>query len=158
MLGAGPMGLMLCSLLVAQGRSVTIADRHLGRLEQARELGARGMQRLGQHELVFEAMGRPEAWRQAAHAASPGGVAVLVGGCRGGTEVTFTSGPIHYDELEVRGAFHHSPAEVDAALETLALDKVNWRMLRGETIGLERLPDAVPSGGRARKWVVDPRL
>jgi L-iditol 2-dehydrogenase len=159
-LGAGPMGLMLCSLLVSEGRSVTIADRHPERLEQAQELGARGMRRLEQHELVFEAVGRPEAWRQAADAASPGGVVVLVGGCPGGTEVTFASEKIHYDELELRGAFHHSPAEVDAALEMLALDKVNWRVLRGETIGLERLPDAlsVPSGGRASKWVVDPRL
>jgi L-iditol 2-dehydrogenase len=159
-LGGGPMGLMLCSLLVAQGRAVTVADGHPERLEQARELGARGVQRLEQHELVFEAVGRPQAWRQAADAASPGGVVVLVGGCRGGTEVAFASSPIHYDELELRGAFHHSPAEVDTALDTLARGDVDWRVLRGETIGLEGLPDALsgPSGGRARKWVVDPRL
>jgi L-iditol 2-dehydrogenase len=159
-LGGGPMGLMLCSLLVAEGRSVTVADRHPERREQASELGGRGVEQLGRHELVFEAVGRPEAWREATEAAQPGGVVVLVGGCPGGTEVAFPSGPLHYDELELRGAFHHSPREIDAALDALAEGKVDWRVLRGETIGLEQLPDALsaPSGGRARKWVVDPRL
>jgi L-iditol 2-dehydrogenase len=159
-LGGGPMGLMLCSLLVAEGRSVTVADRHPERREQASELGGRGIERLEKHQLVFEAVGRPEAWQQAAAAARPGGVVVLVGGCPGGTQVAFPSGPLHYDELELRGAFHHSPDEVDAALGALARGKVDWRVLRGATIGLEQLPDALsaPSGGRAQKWVVDPRL
>jgi L-iditol 2-dehydrogenase len=67
--------------------------------------------------------------------------------------------PIHYDELELRGAFHHSPAEVELALATLADGKLDWEALAGETIRLEQLPRALaaPSGGPARKWVVDPR-
>jgi L-iditol 2-dehydrogenase len=159
-LGGGPMGLMLCALLVAQGRSVTVADRHPERRDQAGELGARGVERLEQHELVFEAVGRPEAWRQAIEAARPGGVVVLVGGCPGGTDVSLPSGRLHYDELELRGAFHHSPREIDAALQALARGEVDWRVLLGKTIGLEQLPEALSaaSGGRARKWVVDPRL
>ena len=46
------------------------------------------------------------------------------------------------------------------ALRSLARGEVDWRVLCGETIGLEQLPEALsaPSGGRARKWVVDPRL
>lgn len=159
-LGGGPMGLMLCSVLVAQGRSVTIADHHPERLDQARQLGARAVERLDQHALVFEAVGRPEAWRRAAEAASPGGVVVLVGGCPDGTEVALPAGPLHYDELELRGAFHHSPREIDAALRALARGELDWQLLCGETIGLEQLPEALsaPSGGRALKWVVDPRL
>lgn len=159
-LGGGPMGLMLCSLLVSEGRSVTVADHHRERREQAEELGASGVEHLDQHQLVFEAVGRPEAWRQASEAARPGGVVVLVGGCPGGTEVSFPSGPLHYDELELRGAFHHSPAEVDAALRVLSRGELDWQVLCGETIELERLPEALSaqSGGRARKWVVDPRL
>jgi hypothetical protein len=39
-----------------------------------------------------------------------------VGGCPAGTDVSFPAAPIHYDELELRGTFHHSPAEVDEAL------------------------------------------
>ncbi len=159
-LGGGPMGLMLTALLVAQRRNVTLADPHAARRRQAEELGARAVQGLDdRHDLVFEAVGRPEAWREAAAAAAPGGVVVLVGGCPTGTEVSFQTGPLHYEELEFRGSFHHSPKEVDEALATLAADGLLWRTLRGPTISLEELPEALrtPSRGPARKWVVDPR-
>jgi L-iditol 2-dehydrogenase len=159
-LGGGPMGLMLTSLLTAQGRSVNVADPHAERRAQAEALGARAAARLEQHhELVFEAVGRPETWQAALDAARPGGVVVLVGGCPVGCEVTLPTGPVHYDELELRGAFHHSRDEVDEALTTLARGDVNWRALAGETISLEELPQALatPSGGPARKWVVDPK-
>jgi L-iditol 2-dehydrogenase len=108
---------------------------------------------------VFEAVGRAEAWREAAAAAGVGGVVVLVGGCPTGTEVSFQAGPLHYDELEFRGSFHHSPEEVDEALAVLAADGALWRTLRGRTISLEELPGALGtrSRGPAKKWVVDPR-
>ena len=103
-LGGGPMGLMLTSLLITQGRNVTLADPHPERRMQAEALGARSTERLDdRHDLVFEAVGRTEAWRQAAAAAAPGGVVVLVGGCPSGTEVSFQTGPLHYEELEFRG-------------------------------------------------------
>ena len=159
-LGGGPMGLMLTALLVAQGRNVTLADPHTERRAQAEELGAHARERLDdRHELVFEAVGRAEAWREAAAAASSGGVVVLVGGCPAGTEVSFQTGPLHYEELELRGSFHHSPEEVDDALAALAADGALWRTLRGPTISLEELPDALrtPNRGPSKKWVVDPR-
>ncbi|HET7047724.1 MAG TPA: zinc-binding dehydrogenase [Solirubrobacteraceae bacterium] len=158
-LGGGPMGLMLASLLTAQGRSVTLADPHPERRAQAAEIGTRALERLERHALVFEAVGRPDAWRQAVDSTLPGGVVVLVGGCPRGTEVVFPPGPIHYDELELRGSFHHSPDEVDQALAALAAGAVPWELLRAPTISLEQLPAALAtaSGGRARKWVVDPR-
>jgi len=159
--GGGPMGLMLTSLLTAQGRSVMLADPHAERRAQAAELGARGVERLDQrHELVFEAVGRPETWRIAAGAAAPGGVVVLVGGCPSGSEVVLDPGPLHYEELELRGTFHHSPADVDRALIALADGTVPWRTLLGETISLAELPAALeaPTGGPAKKWVVDPRV
>jgi L-iditol 2-dehydrogenase len=158
-IGGGPMGLMLASLLAAQGRSVTVADPHPERRAQATNAGARAVEQVGGHELVFEAVGRPEAWRAAVDAAVPGGVVVLVGGCPRGTEVSFSTAPIHYDELDLRGSFHHSPDEVDHALGALAAGEIAWEQLLGETISLEQLPRALaaPAGGPARKWVVDPR-
>jgi L-iditol 2-dehydrogenase len=157
--GGGPMGLMLTALLVAEGRTVTVAERHPERRAQAAELGARDVVRLTRNELVFEAVGRPETWRAAIDAVAPGGVVVLVGGCPSGTKVALPATTLHYDELELRGTFHHSPAEVDAALMALADGTVDWHALAGETISLEQLPSALaaPAGGRARKWVVDPR-
>ena len=158
-LGGGPMGLMLTSLLIAQGRNVAVADPHPERRAQAAELGATAAEELTRHGLVFEAVGRAEAWRAAAAAAAPGGVVVLVGGCPSGTEVSFQTGPLHYEELELRGSFHHSAEEVDQALAALAADEALWRTLLGPTISLEQLPAALatPTGGPAKKWVVDPR-
>jgi L-iditol 2-dehydrogenase len=158
-LGGGPMGLMLAALLGAEGRTVTLADLHPERREQAATLGARTAERLSSHALVFEAVGRPGAWRAAVEAAAPGAVVVLVGGCPPGNEVALPTDRVHYEELDLRGTFHHSPAEVDRALALLAAGALDWRLLAGETIGLEQLPDALAatSGGRARKWIVDPR-
>jgi L-iditol 2-dehydrogenase len=158
-LGGGPMGLMLASLLCAEGRAVTVADRHAERRAQAAEIGAQGTEKLGQHELVFEAVGHPETWRAALGAVQPGGVAVLVGGCPVDAEVAMPTGALHYGELELRGSFHHSPAEVDLALVKLARGELDWQSLAGERISLEELATALGarSEGRARKWVVDPR-
>lgn len=157
-LGGGPMGQMLAALLVADGRRVTLADRHPPRREQAAALGARAAARLGTHDLVFEAVGRPEAWRAALDAAAPGGLVVLVGGCPVGTAVALDAERLHYQEIDLRGAFHHSPPEVDRALGLLAAGAVDWRALAGPTIGLDELGSALaaPGAGPARKWVVDP--
>jgi L-iditol 2-dehydrogenase len=74
--------------------------------------------------------------------------------------VVLDPGPLHYEELELRGTFHHSPADVDRALIALADGTVPWRTLLGETISLAELPSALeaPTGGPAKKWVVDPRV
>jgi L-iditol 2-dehydrogenase len=157
-LGGGTIGLMLARLLVLEGRDVTIADRHAERREQAEALGARAVEALERHELVFEAVGRPEAWRASVEAAAPGATVVLVGGCAAGAEVELPTGPLHYDELDVRGSFHHSPAEVDRALALLAAGDVDWHAFAGPTIGLDGLAAALaaPSDGPARKLVVEP--
>jgi L-iditol 2-dehydrogenase len=160
-LGGGTMGLMLARLLHLQGCDVTLADRHAERRAQAAGLGAHPVAALapGTYELVMEAVGRPAAWRAAIDAAQPGATVVLVGGCPAGSEVTLPSGPLHYAELDVRGAFHHTPAEVDHALTLLAEGDVDWRAMIGAPIGLDDLEAALlrPNTGAARKLVVDPR-
>jgi L-iditol 2-dehydrogenase len=158
-LGGGAIGLMLARLLVLEGRDVVVCDRHPERRAQAEALGAGSAPQLGSHDLVFEAVGRVEAWEQAFAAARPGGTVVLVGGCPSGTTAELPTGPVHYDEVDVRGAFHHTRVEVDQAIALLAAGDVDWHAFAGETIGLERLADALraPTAGEARKLVVDPR-
>jgi L-iditol 2-dehydrogenase len=157
-LGGGTVGLMVARLLVLQGRDVVVCDRHPERRAQAEALGARGVERLGRHDVVLEAVGRPEAWRAAVEGARPGGTVVLVGGCPSGSEVTLPTGPLHYEELDVRGSFHHSPAEVDEALALLGSGAVDWRALAGPVVGLDGLAAVLeaPAHGEARKPVVDP--
>jgi L-iditol 2-dehydrogenase len=158
-LGGGTIGLMLARLLVLEGRDVTVCDRHRERRRQATALGARAVERLDEHELVLEAVGRPQAWRAAVRAAAPGGTVVLVGGCPRDTDVPLPSEPLHYGEVDLRGAFHHTTAEVDRALELLAAGDVDWRALAGERIGLGGLAAALAGGergGEARKPIVEP--
>jgi L-iditol 2-dehydrogenase len=160
-LGGGTMGLMLARLLVLRGCDVTLADRHADRRAQAHAFGATAVSELDRagYVLVMEAVGRPAAWRVAVEAAAPAATVVLVGGCPAGTDVTLPSAPLHYAELDVRGAFHHTPDEVDHALALLAAGDVDWRALVGPAIGLDELHGALlrPSSGEARKLVVDPR-
>jgi L-iditol 2-dehydrogenase len=157
-LGGGPMGQMLAALLIAQGRTVTLADRHAARRAQAAALGVATAESLADHDVVFEAVGRPEAWRAAVEACAPGGCVLFVGGCAAGTDARLPTRPLHYDELDLRGTFHHSPAEVDRALELLADGTVGWRVLAAGPIGLDDLEGALAAGndGPARKWVVTP--
>jgi L-iditol 2-dehydrogenase len=158
-LGGGTIGLMLARLLVLDGRDVTVVDRHAPRRAQAAALGARGAETSTGAELVFEAVGRPDTWAAAVAHARPGGTVVLVGGCPAGCAVELPAGPLHYDELDVRGAYHHTPAEVDEALALLANGAVDWGDFAGDVVGLDGLApalDAAP-GGEARKPVVDPR-
>jgi L-iditol 2-dehydrogenase len=158
-LGGGAIGLMLARLLVLEGRDVVVCDRHPERRAQASALGARSAAELGSHDVVFEAVGRVEVWEQAFAATRPGGTVVLVGGCPSGTTVELPTGPLHYDEVDVRGAFHHTRTEVDQAIALLAAGDIDWRAFAGETVGLEQLADALraPTAGEARKLVVDPR-
>jgi L-iditol 2-dehydrogenase len=159
-LGGGPMGQMLAALLVAEGRTVTLADRHAERRAQAEAAGAMSAERLADHDVVFEAVGRPDAWREAVQACAPGGCVVFVGGCKSGTDAVLPTRPLHYEELDLRGAFHHSREEVDRALALLAAGALDWRSLSAGPIGLDGLSAALAAGndGPARKWVVLPSL
>jgi L-iditol 2-dehydrogenase len=158
-LGGGTIGLMLARLLVLERRDVVVCDRHAERRAQAEALGARSAVELGSHDLVFEAVGRVEAWEQAVAATRPGGTVVFVGGCPSGTTVELPTGPLHYDEVDLRGSFHHTREDVDEAIALLAAGDVEWHALAGEVIGLDDLAAALrhSTAGEARKILVDPR-
>ena len=160
-LGGGPMGLMLTALLVAQGRSVTLADPHAERRRQATDLGARATNQLDdQHELVFEAVGRPETWRAAAAAAAPGGVVVLVGGCpeRDRDHPADRAAPLR-GARAARDVPPRAGRGRQRARGARGQRAPVAKRCRGPTIPLEQLPAALgtPTRGPAKKWVVDPR-
>jgi len=159
-LGGGTMGQLLTQVLLHHGRRVTLADRHPERRAQAAAYGARTVETLERHDLVFEAVGRPSSWAGAIGAAAPGGCVVLVGGCPGGSSALLPTEPLHYDELDIRGAFHHDRGEVDRALELLASGAIDAGTLLARPIGLDGLAAALlaPAAGAARKIVVDPSL
>jgi L-iditol 2-dehydrogenase len=152
-LGAGSLGLMLCALVDAAGGSPVVLDPHPERLELAREFGAartvvatRGpsdVERAGGADLVFEAVGRVEAWELAVAMAAPGGVVNLFGGCARGTSFSVPTSRVHYEEVTILGTYHHAPRYIAQALEVLAAGEYPWAELVGPRISLDQLPDAL---------------
>ena len=56
------------------------------------------------------------------------------------TEVPLDARRIHYEELTLRGAFHHTPRTVRAALAFLASGARPWEKLLTHEISLDELP------------------
>ena len=49
-----------------------------------------------------------------------GGIVSFFGGCPKGTNLTVDSARLHYDAIELKGTFHHTPQTVRKALDLLA--------------------------------------
>jgi L-iditol 2-dehydrogenase len=131
-LGPGPIGLMLCASAKDAGGGVVAVGGRPERRELAREFGASPGDAQGA-DVVVEAVGSEQAWRDALELVRPGGTVVFFGGRELGID-TFR---LHYEELTLRGAFHHTPRHVRAALSFLASGAYPWERLVTHEVGLE---------------------
>jgi len=135
-LGAGPVGLMLCAGVAdAGGRPVVVGGR-----PERRELAAHFGAAAGTGEgadVVIEAAGTEQAWQDALGLVRPGGTVLFFGGLPRETAIPVDSYRLHYEELTLRGAFHHTPATVRAALAFLASGAYPWERLITHQVGLE---------------------
>ena len=147
-LGCGPIGLLFVNALTLRGLWVVASDRHESRLAAARHFGAvatvnaadRGdsvdeqvaaVRALTPGErgapVVIEAVGRTETWEAATRMARRGGQIVLFGGAKAGTIFPIDGTALHYDELTIKGVFHHTPRHVHLALYLIASGAINAR-------------------------------
>ena len=133
-LGPGPIGLMLCAAARDAGARVVSVGGRPRRRELAREFGAEPGDGNGA-DVVIEAVGNAAAWQDALRLVRPGGTVVFFGG----REVAVDTFQFHYQELTVRGAFHHTPRHVRAALAFLASGAYPWERLVTHTVGLEQV-------------------
>jgi L-iditol 2-dehydrogenase len=133
-LGPGPVGLMLCAAARDAGARVVAVGGRPQRRELAREFGAEPGDGEGA-DVVIEAVGSADAWQDALELVRPGGTVVFFGG----REVAVDTFQFHYQELTVRGAFHHTPRHVRAALAFLASGAYPWERLVTHTVGLEQV-------------------
>ena len=134
-LGDGPITLLFLQVARVGGAGRTIViGRHPRRLEAARVLGADAVidsresdprsavealtDGLGA-DTVVECVGRPEAWHEALALARRGGEVLFFGGCEKDATVSFQTERIHYDEIDVKGAFHYTPATVRRAWDLI---------------------------------------
>ena len=156
-LGAGPIGLMLCACVSdAGGRPVLVGGR-AERRALAPAFGAEPGDGCDA-DVAIEATGSADGWRDALSLVRTGGTAVMFGGLPAGTEVAVDAYRVHYDELTVRGAFHHAPQHVRAALAFLASGARPWATLLTHEVSLEGLPGLFADPPRDYlKAVVRPR-
>ena len=134
--GAGPIGLMLCAWVADAGGTPEVVG---GRPER-RELVPLFGGQTGEGEsadVVIEAAGTEEAWQNAIELVRPGGTVVYFGGRESNAALRVDAYRLHYEELTLRGAFHHSPRHVRAALAFLASGAYPWERLVTHQVGLE---------------------
>jgi L-iditol 2-dehydrogenase len=138
-LGAGPIGLMLAACVAdAGGWPVVVGGR-----EERQALVATFGAEAGDGrdaDIVIEAAGSDEAWTDAVALVRPGGTVVVFGGLTRDARPPVDAYRVHYEELTIRGSFHHTPATVRAALAFLASNAYPWERLVTHRVLLEDLP------------------
>jgi L-iditol 2-dehydrogenase len=109
-------------------------------------------------DVTIDATGRPEVWEQAVDAASRGGTVVFFGGCAPGSTVTVDTRRLHYEELALLGAFHHTPDTIRRAVELMESGTLVPDALISHRMALEQVPDALAlmSRGEALKVLITP--
>ena len=117
-LGAGPIGLMLAACVADAGGRAEIVGGRPERRALAPLFGAEAGD--GERaDVVIEAAGTAGAWAQALGLVRPGGTVVYFGGRERDAVLSVDAYRLHYEELTLRGAFHHAPRHVRAALAFL---------------------------------------
>jgi L-iditol 2-dehydrogenase len=173
-IGGGPIGLLHAQLARVNGaREVVLCDVVQNRLDEAEKIGvdvtinsaqenlaSRVMDLSGGRgaDVVIEAVGRRETWENAPTLARKGGTVLLFGGCSSGTTVSFEAGRIHYGELHVQGAFHHTPSAVERAFRLIVSGQVQIKPLISHEMPLERAKYALElmGSGKALKIALLP--
>jgi L-iditol 2-dehydrogenase len=138
-LGAGPIGLMLCACIADAGAHPVLVGGRAARRALAPDFGAVPGDGAGA-DVAIEATGTAKGWRDAAGLVRRGGTAVAFSGLPARTEVPLDARRIHYEELTLRGAFHHTPRTVRAALAFLSSGARPWEKLLTHEVPLEGLP------------------
>jgi L-iditol 2-dehydrogenase len=134
--GAGPIGLMLCACVADAGGRPELVGGRPERRELAPLFGAVPGDGDGA-DAVIEAAGTEAAWQDSLDLVRPGGTAVFFGGRERGSILTVDTYRLHYEELTLRGSFHHAPRHVRAALVFLASGAYPWARLITHHMGLE---------------------
>ena len=138
-LGAGPIGLMLAACVADAGGWPVVVGGREERRAFVELFGAQSGPGTDA-DVVFEAAGSDTAWIDAIQLARPGGTVVMFGGLPRDARPPIDAYRLHYEELTVRGSFHHSPSTVRAALGFLASGAYPWERLVTHRVLLDDLP------------------
>jgi L-iditol 2-dehydrogenase len=171
--GHGPLGCLLAMVAASQKARVLIIGKAGWRLDHVKTLGlgqcldamdgdilqtlraatsGRGV------DVAVDATGRPEVWEQAVDATGRGGTVLFFGGCAPGTSIQLDTRRVHYEELTLVGAFHHTPELIRRAVELLSAGAVTPDGLLTHRMKLEAVPEALGlmTKGHALKVLIEP--
>lgn len=157
-IGAGAIGLMhiMVARVLGAGR-IIIAGRRENRLKLALALGAdividaekentyQRIQELTNHfgvDLVIECTGQLAVWEATPDLVRKGGTIILFGGLPPGTQATFDTNRLHYDQITLKGVFHYTRTAVKKAYQLLADKKIHVKGLISGTYSLSDLKQA----------------
>jgi L-iditol 2-dehydrogenase len=172
--GPGPLGCLLAMVAAARRARVIMVGRPGWRLDRVRGLGswacvegrapAEALAAIRDRtegrgaEVTIDATGRPEVWEEAVDAVARGGTVVFFGGCAPGTTIGLDTRRVHYEELALLGAFHHTPAVIRRAIALLEDDAVRPDALITHRMPLDAVPEALAlmARGEALKVLIEP--
>ena len=160
LLGSGSIALFFASELQARGLDVVLYARDPGVERLARKMGAsdfvaaatldtaRETLLARSHggrgfDLVVEAAGAAATTEAAPLLARKGGRVLYFGGCASDVRVTVDPARLHYDEIQILSSFHHTPRHVRAAIDALALGRIEVAPVLEAPVGLDGLADAL---------------
>jgi L-iditol 2-dehydrogenase len=175
-IGAGPIGLMLLVLARLRGAFVIVVGRNSSRLGKARELGAHEVLDAGEHadiatplkqrgrggqgpDVVIEAAGHAETAEAAIRAVRKGGLVNLFAGWPADDRVALDALRMHYEELTVTSAFHHTPASFRTAYRLIAEGAIDPAAFITDAAPLDAVPQVLrrmASGGDGLKTAILP--
>lgn len=158
-IGGGPLGLLLLAVAKLKGARVILCGRGDERLAAAHDLGADEIidaRQVGDTaaqvtavrartdaqrgaDVVIEAVGTPELWEAAVQMARHGGLVNFFGGCAAGTSFSLATQPLHYDEITLKGVFHHTPYYFSTALRLIAQRRIPVERLISGSYPLRQL-------------------
>ncbi len=173
-IGGGPIGLLHAQLARLHGaKQVVLCDVVSERLLEAEKLRVdetvnSASENLVERvlsltdgrgaDIVVEAVGRRETWESTTELVRKGGTVLLFGGCPSGTTAGFDAEKIHYGELRIQGAFHHTPSAVERALSLIVSGRVSIKPLISHEMSLENAQAALElmGSGKALKVALRP--
>jgi len=170
--GHGPLGCLLAMVAASQKARVIIVGKAGWRFERVRALGlgecldatagdvlAALRDTTGGHgvDVAVDATGRPEVWEQAVKVTGRGGTVLFFGGCAPGTSIQLDTRQVHYEELTLVGAFHHTPDLIRRAVELIENGAVVPDGLLTHRMPLESVPQALAlmTKGEALKVLIE---
>ncbi len=136
-IGAGPIGLLMVHAAVLAGVEVTAVVKHDAQATAAERLGARHVVQITKVsdpigavraltpygrgvDIAIEAVALPLTWQWAVDMVRRGGLVNFFGGPAAGTRVELDTNQLHYNDIQLKASFHHTPAVCRQALELIA--------------------------------------